>query len=458
MQQVTTPASGLSSTFAPVGLLGGSTCAILGDSLANNGEGVAWWIAALSKQAISFPSSAYVQSNPGNTSAQIAAVTSGVTALSPRPRFCLVSAGSNDAAAGVTLATYSTNMQAIVADLRAAGITPILMTTPPRTGVYGRIAEYNLWLGRYAAQTGLPVVDAWSVLVDPATEQYLTAYNSGDGIHPSAAGCKAVAARAVTDLTAVLPRPSSLASLASGVNMYPRAAFAVDTNSDGLANGNAATPSSGLSYSRVSDAAGFWWQRMTLSSASGTKSITGQTIGGGAGATTLAANASAGATTISLAGTVGEYGHYKITEPGGAYEYVRVRALTGSGPYSAELESVTPLRFAHTTGATVTAAFAVGDTVALGARFRNGQNSAKFIVQATFYAGGYVVKGNRILTGPNTTAGFTQSISDGVGYTEAAVPTGTEFIQFSMHADGTTDGTYDFALPFVANLTALGLA
>lgn len=446
------------SRYAASSILGGSVCAILGDSLANNGEGIGYWLAALSKQAISFPSLDYVRSYPGETSTQIAARVSEITGMSVKPRFCLISAGSNDAAGSVSGATYQANMVAIIDALQAAGIRPVLMTTPPRTGVYGLLTEYNLRLRRLANLYGLPIIDAYAVLANPATEQYQAAYNSGDGIHPSPAGCKAVASAALSSLVDVLSRPADLSALASGVNLYPGAAFATDANVDGLADGNSASPSTGLAYSRASDPSGFYWQRMTLTGATGVKQILGITMLAGTGSTTLASSATAGATSLSLVGSASTGGVYKVTNSGGWYEYVKITAVTGSGPYTATLDASTPLKAAHGAGATITPAFAVGDKLALASRFKSGQDSTKFIVQATFYNSSWGVVFNRILTSPNSTAGMTRSISDGLGYSEVTMPAGADRIQFAMQADGATNGTYEFALPFVANLTALGLA
>ena len=447
----------LSGTFAPVGLLGGSLFAILGDSLANNGEGVAYWIAAQSRLTLTIRSSSYVAAYPGHTSTQIAALTTDITNLSVLPRFCLVSVGSNDAASGVSSSAFMANVESIVADLRAVGVTPVLMTVAPRNGTYGLITEYNFRLRRYASELGLPIVDAYAVLANPATEQYQTAYDSGDGIHPSAAGCKAIAIDAVASLAAILPRPADLTALGSGVNMYPSAAFAVDSNSDGLADGCTASAAGGFAWSRVSDPSGFYWQRMTLTSTGATRKISGPTMLVGTGSTTLAASASSGATSISLVASVSTGGIYKITGSVGWFEYVKITAVTGAGPYTATLDASTPLRAPHGAGASVAPGFAVGDALALGVRLRNGQASAKFLVQFTFYSAAYAVIGNRILPSPNSADGFTRTVDDAIGYTEYEFPAGADRIQMSM-TGGSTDGTYDMALPFVANLTALGIA
>jgi hypothetical protein len=437
-------------------VLGGNLCAVLGDSLANNGEGIAYWLSALSKQKFHFRSAAYVRSYPGERSDQTLARVAEVTGLPVKPRFCLISTGSNDAAVGVSAATFQANLLAIIAALRAAGITPILMTVPPRSAVYGTISEYNFRIARIASANSYPLIDAFAVLANPATEQYLSAYLN-DGIHPNPAGCQAVASRAITDLGNALPARAEVTALSAGLNMYPGAAHAVDSNADGLSEGYTASLVTGFTVSRVSDAAGFWWQRMTLASPGAAKTVLGTTLNVGSGSGLLTSSAAAAATSIVLDANIAA-GMYKITDSLGTYEYVKVNSVAGSGPYTATLNAATPLRAAHSVGASVAPAFAVGDTLALAVRFRNGQDSAKFVPQFTFYVAGQgSTTGNLILSSPNSVNGFTKAVTDAIGYAEYVVPATTATIQFSM-VGGATDGTYDFALPFMANLTALGIA
>lgn len=451
--------SSLSSDIESYGAFGGNICAVLGDSLANNGEGVAWWIAAASSQRLSFPSASYVVSHPGYTSTLIAGLTSEITSLDRKPKYCFVSVGSNDAAMGVPAATFMSNVTTIYSALRLVGITPIAMAVPPRVGVRGLIGDYNWRLYRYAAALGIPFLDQWDVLADGVTEVYQTRYNS-DGIHPNAAGCKAVAQLAATALASIAPAPPSLASLAiSSINIQPVAMHLADGGTAGLATGYGVTPSSGFSYSRVADSggAGWSWQRVTLATASGVKTVNGSAVTIPTLATTLSSSAAASATALTTTGTVTTGGAaYRITDALGTSEVVRVNSVSGSGPYTVTLSTLTPTKFAHSAGATLTPACAIGDTLGFAIRCRSAQDAANLCPQFTIYnAGQASVLKNIIMTTPNVATGFTRQLDDCTLYQEAVLPANSAVIQFSF-AVGATDGTYDFALPLVANVTAMG--
>jgi hypothetical protein len=436
-----------SSSFAPII---GSISAVFGDSLANNGEGIAYWLAALSRQIFCFPESKYIISYPGYTSASLLPLVSEITSLDPRPDYCFISAGSNDAASGVPAATFIANITQITQAFRAAGITPVLMTVPPRTGVYGLLGEYNMRLARYSAQNGFPIFDAYAPLADPATGQPLASLTA-DNIHPNAAGCKAVAQQAVTDLAPRFPKPIDPTTLSpSSANIIPNPSLTLDTNADGVPDGSSVTLSTGFTVSLVTDPAGFKWQRATISGATGDKTISGVNIvvPTSQTTTTLTAAASSGATSISLAQNPG-VGTYKLTNATGQYEYVRILSISGSGPYTATLWTVTPLKFNHSIGDTLSPAISVGDRLGLAVRVRSAQDGGTLTWQVTAYNASSAVLSNRILTSPNS--GLSRQL-DGTCYNEFIVPANTATIQFSMKVSP-TNGTYDYALPLIYNLT-----
>ena len=78
----------------------------------------------------------------------------------------------------------------------ANGITPVLCTIPPyeKYGVYIQsVNELNAWVKTYAGAKGYNVIDFYALLNDPTNPgHYLMQYSSGDGIHPSAQGYKAM--------------------------------------------------------------------------------------------------------------------------------------------------------------------------------------------------------------------------------------------------------------------------
>lgn len=184
----------------------------------------------------------------GNVTAQMLARVTDVTGLSPRPSWCIVMGGTNDCSGGVTVAQYAANIKAIVAALTAARVRPLLVTPPPKTG--GSITAgqkqilrgYVMWLRRYAAETGIPLADGWSALIDQTstTGAMVSSYDSGDGIHPSAAGAYALGSAIAAVLQPLLvptttPIPSDDATAANGgINLLLNPLFRTDSNSDGV--------------------------------------------------------------------------------------------------------------------------------------------------------------------------------------------------------------------------------
>lgn len=94
------------------------------------------------------------------------------------------------------------DVQAIHDTLRAAGLRTVAVTLPPFTDAYSQIAEFNARLWAYALDQGIPVVDAFGTLVEPATGQWQASYLN-DGIHANVTGYKALG-RAVAAVLKVL--------------------------------------------------------------------------------------------------------------------------------------------------------------------------------------------------------------------------------------------------------------
>ena len=265
------------ANYAGRGFLG-SAFGFLGDSQTNFGQGYPYYAALLSKGAFF---AAQVKSNPGQTSAYILAnIDAQIINASPKPTACVILCGANDAQAQLPLATYKANVTAMVDKLRAANIVPVLGTVPPNNNdtYHGFIRTYNAWLMRYAEANKIALVDFYTLLVDPATGDWKTAYDSGDGLHQGTEGNKVMGQLVYDTLKPMLtPRPYLLQAASGSPNIQPNSNFITDTNVDGLADNLSATPSTGFSYSRVDDAAGFKWQRITLDgTAVGQKQILGE--------------------------------------------------------------------------------------------------------------------------------------------------------------------------------------
>jgi hypothetical protein len=108
--------------------------------------------------------------------------------------------GTNDAGTGRTLASYAANMRAIIGQLQAAGIFVTVASIPPRNDSTGADAiskkrlthTFNAWLREYLPTVGVPFIDIYSLLVNPATGGIKDEYNFGDQLHFKAPGFKVI--------------------------------------------------------------------------------------------------------------------------------------------------------------------------------------------------------------------------------------------------------------------------
>jgi lysophospholipase L1-like esterase len=176
----------------------GDSQTIAGDTNTGNTqvrtESFGLWAQLYSKGALEF---VYNAGHGGNTAAQmLARFDTDVTPYSPN--IVTILSGANDGNAGVSLTSFAATIKAIVAKCTAIGAVPVLMTTPPNNYAAAGSQElsmrgYNAWLVRYANATGLPCLDVFGIVSNPAVRfNYLTVYDVGDGIHPSQAGHEAI--------------------------------------------------------------------------------------------------------------------------------------------------------------------------------------------------------------------------------------------------------------------------
>ena len=125
--------------------------------------------------------------------------------IAQNPDKVFIEAGYSDINAEVPVTTIASNINAIVVQLKAANILPILCTLPPRlpadvNGVSAAstvsLVQLNLQIRHIADLQGLTLVDFYSVLVDPSTGQYRSGYSS-DGINPIMPATNAMAQTAI---------------------------------------------------------------------------------------------------------------------------------------------------------------------------------------------------------------------------------------------------------------------
>lgn len=245
---------------------GGSKVAYFGDSITNYSEPFPYYAGILSKQRLR---THQVVSYPGQASTALLGNITDITEASDPAAICVILCGSNDAQGAVSVSTFASNIEAMVDALRAAAMLPVLCTVPPLDNDTdnGYALTYNAWITRYANANRIPLVDVFTLCIDQSTGNWKSAYSSGDGIHPNAAGCAAIGQEVADTLSGLVPPADYLVQpIAGGSNLIANSNFLTDTNADGLADGISATPASGFAYSLEADAAGFNWQRVTLTS------------------------------------------------------------------------------------------------------------------------------------------------------------------------------------------------
>lgn len=209
-------AVGLSATYAPIkATLRGNRVVFLGDSVtiaqANDTPNAGWgasypsYATYLSKGRIIRARNAGTAGN--RTTDLVARFNTDVTPY--KPSVVIIMGGTNDwnDAGPETLATYQANVTALVAKCRDIDAQPVLCTVPPNvisTGRRQRTIIGNTWLRRYASEQGIPLVDFYNLLVDPATGGYLSAY-ALDGTHPNNPGYVAMGAYLWNTLASIFP-------------------------------------------------------------------------------------------------------------------------------------------------------------------------------------------------------------------------------------------------------------
>jgi lysophospholipase L1-like esterase len=192
----------------------------IGDSISPQSSGVAignssmngsgksddylWWAHLLSNARLLFGRPAGI----GSTRSDQMLARLNDLALRETGHFCGIQTGTNDSSAGFSGATFAANIRAMVSIIQSSGRIPILCTPPPcpATSTFRFLDdEYRRFLVAYAKDNAFPLIDFYSLLVDPATGGYLAAYDSGDGTHPNTAGKKAMGQLLSDTLTAWLP-------------------------------------------------------------------------------------------------------------------------------------------------------------------------------------------------------------------------------------------------------------
>jgi lysophospholipase L1-like esterase len=215
----------------------------------------------------------------GQTIAQIAARVQ-TDVIDTGANICFVMAGTNDLPSDtVDLEPLKTAYRNdIIEKLRAAGVTPILCSILPgewSTARKSKIVQFNLWINRQAQVLGIPYVNFYKELVDPATGNWLSTYAvspTSDAYHPNAAAYRRMGKIAYDTIAPWLP-PAPAPLVANNIettNKHYNGCFIIDSNADSMPDGNVAIgTSAGLNYA-LEDAAGYVGKAWRLTITNGT--------------------------------------------------------------------------------------------------------------------------------------------------------------------------------------------
>jgi lysophospholipase L1-like esterase len=217
----------------------GNTAMVLGDSLAGGFSAdepfpntlPVWFAQAVieSRSAIRYLGNAGILAN--STQNMLARLQTDVISMNPDKVFIL--AGYSDVLTPVSQTIA--NISSMVDQMMAAGIQPILCTLPPTPPVdiplgipNPDVVRINLGLRSLAELRGIPLVDFYSLLVDPATGLYKAGY-SADGYHPQMPATKLMAQLAISTtrniFDPVYPWLPDTVADPDGINMIQDALF-----------------------------------------------------------------------------------------------------------------------------------------------------------------------------------------------------------------------------------------
>ena len=193
-------AAAIAAMPSPSGNTTKMNIALLGDSLSSNNSlrgrwhtrGFLTWAQFLTSYKLD-TSQALNKGVFGNTSTQIAARVSEITAL--KPDICLVEMGGNDVTqTAITIETMKANVDSVVAALTDAGITVLLCTIYPVANAssgthYAKLMAFNQYIRTLQGYKKLvEVIDAYSICMDKTSPNKVNTAYTYDGTHPGCYG------------------------------------------------------------------------------------------------------------------------------------------------------------------------------------------------------------------------------------------------------------------------------
>jgi acyl-CoA thioesterase-1 len=122
-------------------------------------------------------------------------------ALSRKPVLLIVSYPTNDIALGYGVDEIVTNLLAIRAQALEAGVPVLLTSTQPRNLSASKLEMLSAIDAKLANAVGTCLVTVNSILAGP-NGQLASSFDSGDGVHPNAAGHEKIAAEVIKKVDA----------------------------------------------------------------------------------------------------------------------------------------------------------------------------------------------------------------------------------------------------------------
>ncbi len=246
----------LDGVYSP---LGGSRVAVIGDSIPSGGSAaigvngsvieatadkdwMAWTCAAMGGGFHYIKNAGIGSNSPASQAARFA-----TDVIAYHPDVVVLGGATWGSGLSQSIDVAATpHIRSMVAATRAIGAKVVICNAwPSSTSGSGRVFvdKLNLWIARYCAQEGIPMIDQFSAVVDPATGAPQAGLTF-DGLHPNTALAKVIGDLAALTLAKVItpwkpPLPGH--QTVDSSNLFANGLFLTDTNTDGLVDGWAKT-------------------------------------------------------------------------------------------------------------------------------------------------------------------------------------------------------------------------
>jgi lysophospholipase L1-like esterase len=175
--------------------------------------------------------------------------------LDKHPDLIILQAPTTDWGRGVPFATTQSNVESMVMQGQDAGALVVIANMLPRWNGHPAIAQMNTWLSSYTSANGIPLLDNYSHVVDPATGSMQSRYVMSDGLHPNAAGAAVIGGYDAQQLAPLLDDiPAYISTVNQDpLNLVKNGLFTADRNKDGKPDNWYEPPITSANYSLVTE-------------------------------------------------------------------------------------------------------------------------------------------------------------------------------------------------------------